>query len=570
MEQFQRAQATIQKYLGMLTVSQKMLIASLVVVMLMTLFVVHQYASESEFSELAPGATAAELQTISAHLQATGQEYREVEGKLMVPASAQRRVFASLVETGNAPADNRIYFDNLIDKQSWTQNYQQNEQLATIARQNELGRSIMAMNGVGKAQVFLDVPKRRGIGVVDRTPTASVVVVARDKLSQDAVDSIAHLVASSTAGLSVENVRVIDGTTNRQMRASSETDFSVASYAEAAAAFERQARDKITDLLSYIPGAIVSVNAQVTMEHRQETDKQFHPEGEGSVALLSRTTSQSMEQVNARQGGAPGVRANVQASVEGSGGTGDTLTKTDEDAEFNTGLGGTETQRVIPGGRLQKMNAVVNIPRDYFVSIWESRQEAGEDGTDPQAPTDADLATVRDEELARIRGEVARLIDFSEMVDGREVDMATLMEESVVISMIPVLPDFVGLSGAGGGLGGGILGMTGPIAVSDLVKTVGIGALAVASLGFVVITAFKANKREILPSAEELVGIPPALQDSDSIVGEAMEADSALAGVELNEDQLKMRKMRDQIAELVTDNPEQAAKVINRWATEPA
>ncbi|MFU8828859.1 MAG: hypothetical protein ACNA8P_05420 [Phycisphaerales bacterium] len=569
MEQFRRAQATIQKYLSMLTVSQKLLIGSLVVVMLMTLFVVHQYASESDFQELAPGATPAEIQTIAAHLQSSGQVYREVDGKILVPASAQRRVFNSLVDSGKAPADNRIYFDNLIEKQSWTQNYQQNEQLATIARQNELARSVVAMNGVSKAQVFLDVPKRRGIGVVDRTPTASVVVIAQGGLNQQTVDSIAHLVASSTAGLSIENVRVIDGTTNRQMRASTENDFSVASYAEAASAFERQARDKITDLLSYIPGVIISVNAQVTMEHRQETDRHFHNEGEGSTSLVRRTSSQNMQQTSARRGGEPGSRANQGADVTTAGGAGDRLSDVGEEMEFATGLGGTETQRVIPGGRLQKMNAVVNIPRGYFVSIWQS-QQVGQDGADPQPPTDGDLAAVRDEELARIRAEVARLIDFSAMVDGRAVDMATVMEESVMVSMIPVLPDFAAFTGGAGGMGAGILGVTGPIAMGDVIKTLGIGALAVASLGFVVMTAFKANRRDDLPSAEELVGIPPALQDANDIVGEAMEADSVLAGLELTDDELKTRKMREQIAELVSDNPEQAARVINRWATEPA
>lgn len=567
MEQFRRAQATIQKYLSMLTVSQKLLIASLVVVLLMTLFVVQQYASTTEYQELAPGATAQELQTIAAHLQATGQEYQEIDGKIMVPASSQRRVFASLVESGNAPADNRIYFDNLVDKQSWTQNYQQNEQLATIARQNELGRSIAALSGINKAQVFLDVPKRRGIGVVDRTPTASVVVIGRNGIGQDTVDSIAHLVASSTAGLSVENVRVIDGTTNRQMRASTENDFSVASYAEAAAAFEKQARDKITDLLSYIPGAIVSVNAQVTMEHKQETDRRFHKQDEGSVALLNSSTTDSMDQTMAERGGGPGTRSNTGTSVEQGESSTDRVSESGEAITFDTAIGGTETQRVIPGGRLQKMNAVVNIPRDYFVSIWKSQQTGEETPDQQEGPTDQDLAAVRDAELNRIKAEVARLIDFSEMVDGREVDMATLMEESVVVSMIPVVPDLLGLSGAGG-MDGGILGMTGPIAVGELVKTVGIGALALASLGFVVMTAFKANRRDVLPSAEELVGVPPALQDSDGIVGEAMEADSALAGLELTDDELKMRKMREQIAELVSEHPEQAAKVVTRWASE--
>ena len=566
MEQFRRAQATIQKYLSMLTASQKLLIASLVVVMLMTLFVVQQYASSPQYQELAPGATAEELQTIVAHLQANGQEYEEVGGRIMVPASSQRRVFASLVQSGNAPADNRIYFDNLVEKQSWTQNYQQNEQLSMIARQNELARSISAMNGVSKAQVFLDVPKRRGIGVVDRTPTASVVVIGSSGLNQDAVDSIAHLVASSTAGLQVENVRVIDGRTNRQMRASGENEFSIASYAEAAASFERQARDKITDLLSYIPGVIISVNAQVTMEHRQETDRKFHPEGDGSTAILRSSSSTNMDQTMASRGGEPGARSNTGVDVTTAGSSSDRVTEGGEDIEFATGMGGVETQRVIPGGRLQKMNAVVNIPRAYFVSIWQSQQD-GQDGADPPAPSDADRTPGRDAELARIQAEGARLIDCSEMVDGREVDMDTLMQESVVVSMIPVLPDFIGMTGAGAG-GGGLLGAGGPIAMGDLVKTVGIGALALASLGFVVMTAFKANRRDVLPTAEELVGVPPALQENDGILGEAMEADSALTGVELDEDELKMRKMKEQIAELVSEHPDQAAAVVTRWATE--
>lgn len=566
MEQFQRAQATIQKYLSMLTVSQKLLIASLLVVMLMTLFVVHQYASDGEFQELAPGATPAEIQTIAAHLQSTGQVYREIDGKIMVPSSSQRRVFDSLVQNGKAPADNRIYFDNLIEKQSWTQNYQQNEQLANIARQNELARSIMAMNGVTKAQVFLDVPKRRGIGIVDRTPTASVVVVASGGVNQNTVDSIAHLVSSSTAGLSVENVRVIDGVTNRQMKASSENEFSVASYAEAAAAFERQARDKITDTLSYIPGVIVSVSAQVSMEHRQETDRRFHNEGEGSAALVSRTSAQNLDQTSARRGGETGVRPNVGADVTQAGSGGDRLNDSSEETEFATGLGGRETQRVIPGGRLQKMNAVVNIPRSYFVAVWQSRQPV-QDGADTPVPTDADLEFVRDEELDRIRQQVARLIDFSAMVEGGTIDMATLMQESVVVSMIPVVPDFIAMTGSSNS-SGGLLGVGGPIALGELIKTVGIGALALVSLGFVVMTAFKANRRDELPTAEELVGIPPALQDADDIVGEALEADSALAGLELSDEELKTRKMREQIKELVTDRPEQAAKVINRWATE--
>src|SRR5690606_39069362 len=137
------------------------------------------------------------------------------------------------------------------------------------------------------------------------------------------------------------------------------------------------------------------------------TDRKYHKVDEGSTSLMSGSTTDSMDQTMAERGGSPGPRSNTQLSVESGGSSTDKVSESSETLTFDTAIGGTETQRVIPGGRLQKMNAVVNIPRDYFVSIWKS-QQTGEDAPDPQAgPTDQDLAAVRDAELNRIKAEVA-------------------------------------------------------------------------------------------------------------------------------------------------------------------
>jgi flagellar biosynthesis/type III secretory pathway M-ring protein FliF/YscJ len=140
-------------------------------------------------------------------------------------------------------------------------------------------------------------------------------------------------------------------------------------------------------------------------------------------------------------------------------------------------------------------------------------------------------------------------------------------EGEVKVSMIPVLPDMLLMSpGAAGASAGGLFSPGG--AMGEMVKSIAVGGLAVVSLGLVLLTAMRANKREDLPSASELVGIPPALHGDSDVVGEAGEADSVLAGVELTEDDLKVREMLDQISSLVGDQPDAAARLITRWVEE--
>ncbi len=76
----------------------------------------------------------------------------------------------------------------------------------------------------------------------------------------------------------------------------------------------------------------------------------------------------------------------------------------------------------------------------------------------------------------------------------------------------------------------------------------------------------KANVREELPSAEELVGIPPALAIDDSeLVGEADETATPLEGMEVDEVSLKQHQLLDQINEMVKSEPDDAAALLRKW-----
>src|SRR5690606_1267592 len=119
--------------------------------------------------------------------------------------------------------------------------------------------------------------------------------------------------------------------------------------------------------------------------------------------------------------------------------------------------------------------------------------------------------------------------------------------------------------GAAGGAGG-IGGITGGGVNDSLVKYVTLGGLAALSLVMMFLMVRKANVREELPTAAELVGMPPALAAADSdLVGEADEAAPALEGVELNDDAIRRQQMLDQIKEMVTTAPEEAAMLLRRW-----
>jgi flagellar M-ring protein FliF len=113
--------------------------------------------------------------------------------------------------------------------------------------------------------------------------------------------------------------------------------------------------------------------------------------------------------------------------------------------------------------------------------------------------------------------------------------------------------------GSGGGLGGAF--------VSDnLVKTVGLGALAVVSLLLMFMMVRRASREEEMPTAEELVGIPPALAQAESdLVGEASESTPAMEGLEIDENDLRRQQMLDQVNELAKNDPDEAATLIRKW-----
>lgn len=577
MDQLRRALSTIGASLGQLTATQKMLIGSLVVIALMALFVVSQYAGTARWVELLPGAAPADQQKTVAFLETANIAYKPEAGKIMVRPEDRRTAIAVLGEAGKLPSDTSVLFQNILDKQSWQMSRQQNDQLYTIALQNELSRVIADFKGVSTATVILDVPEPAGLGTVARKPTASATVFTDGgrPVEQGTVDAIAQLIAGARAGLEVDRVRVIDGSSGRQRRPTSETDVLATTYLEHATKIEQLTSEKLRELLGSIPSVIVAVTAQVDVTRVRATVSKNLPLNEGTLSLPKResTTKQLETQGQAAE---PGVRSNQALDINRGASSGQKSDQNEEESEFENHVGSRVEEISDPRGMPTMLAASVAVPRGYIVALLKQARPAPAAGAPapapdaaPPEPTEQEIQTAFEREKTRIE-ELVKPHVKTRAIDGTQTDGI------VSVSMMPT--DMVGGGGAqqagmlggigGGGGGGGDGGFMSMAMGGSIIDKAVLGVLALVALGLMLSMVKKAARRVELPTAEELVGLPPQLEARSDLIGDAGEGESAMTGIEIGDDEVRVQKMLEQVKDYVGTTPDSAARIVNRWLTQ--
>lgn len=580
MDQIRRILTNAWKQLGNLGTTQKLLIGSILVLLVMTLFLVTQYAGVPARVAPVPTLAASDFDRASQKLRSVGIIATQEKGQLLVPAEDEVAARAALLEDGVVPSsDKAILFENILLRQSWTNSRQQNEQLFRVALQNELSRCISLMQNVKRAQVLIDVPDASGFGPRVKTPRAAVTVVTRDgaAMGQGTVNAVAGVVAGSVAGLDMANIRVIDASTGRQLRPTLDDEQLPTTYLEHAAKVEVSTRDKIENLLSYIPGVVVAVTAQVDVTRSESEVLAYSPEKQGTVSLERERTKTTTQSSESSSGGTPGPTANQTADITVGAGSG-TSNLSEESKLLNEVKVGQKVEKVFdPKGYPTLVAVSVNVPRGYVASLVKPAGGTGGNAPGaaappagaPAGPTDAEVdqkftqsikPMIVDSLIPQIR---ALMVQSGQNVTTATI--RTLAEEMLSVSMIPgdipltAASGTAGMFGGSGG-GGGVFAMG-----TGIADKVVLGVLGVAAMGMMVAMVRKAGRKAEMPTAEELVGLPPALESTSDIIGEAEAANEALAGIEVDDSQLQSQQMLEQIGVLIKENPGSAARLLNRW-----
>ncbi len=545
----QALQRTVQKILEQmkgLSPTAKMLLGSLMIIMAMSLFLVSLYAGRQNMTPLGLGAnvTADARARAVNYLKTSGMKYEVSGTDIMVPAEQKYAVLAYLTESQVIGAD-QINFDRLMNDDSPFRTRDQNRQRYLVAKMNVLASMISQMTGIERATVVLDASDSTSLGKSHVPSSASVTVMTRGSdLGQTQVDAIARLVAGSHAGLKPQNVAIIDSRTGRFLQASTEETIGAGRYMQVKLDAEQHVKSTIENALGFIPGVRIAVNAQVDAKQVvQQTSKYDEPK----VGVVDEMTH-SISSSGAGGGSEPGVQANTGKSISVAAKSGSQLTD-EKSTTSSIPFVGTNSSKINDNkGYALQINASIGVPKSYFVRLFQDQK-----GDAAKQPDQAELDALIQKETDRIKAHVTPLIDTKAMEGA--------VAGTVAVSMIPDFGAIASREQASPELAG-----TGGILSDGLVKYVSLGGLAVVSLAMMFMMVRKAGARTNLPSASELIGIPPALSGTDGdLVGEADEAAPAMEGVELTDDTVRRQQMLDQITEMVSAAPDDAAGLFRRW-----
>ena len=187
------------------------------------------------------------------------------------------------------------------------------------ALEGELARTIETLGPVKTARVHLAMPKPSLFVREQKSPSASVTISLEPgrALDEGQVSAVVHMVSSAVAGLPPGNVTLVDHGGHLLTQSNTAGRDLNDAQLKYAMDVENRYQRRIEAILGPIVGSNnvhAQVTAQIDFSNKEQTQEQYHPNGDPSqAAVRSRQLNQS-EQVNGRNpGGVPGALSNQPA-----------------------------------------------------------------------------------------------------------------------------------------------------------------------------------------------------------------------------------------------------------------
>jgi len=531
----------IQQQLSGLSASQKMLTASLVAIMVMTLIWWARYAGTAELEPvLDQPLPAQEMGQIQQALQSRGINARIVADRVMVSAERKMEAVAALAYSNALPSNITAAWDQMVKQMSPWDSRAKTELIHNQMKERMLSGVITDFfPGVARANVIINPVSERRIGG-SLEPSASVQITTRGNVEnlKRLVDAAAATVASAVPGLAKSRVSVVvDGRPMRSQDASS--SFAGAELFEQIEQQERRISEKIASLLT--PGALVAVTVDVqtvsSVETRETYDAKNTFTKEQTLESETQETTEPAPTVSE-----PGAVSNMGLSLPGaaivSGATSTSEKTRTENAIFPSKS--TETINK-PAGKATVASAAVRLPRSYFVAKYKAANP-----NQQKEPDDAALQPIVTAELSSVRKTIQDAV-------GMQSD-ANLTVDMYYDTTIPLLAATEQAQSSGG------VGRM----VNSYAREIAVGALAIISL-FMVSMIVKKGAPTPAITVTPQPDLPPQLQAGEEIAGVVGDGKISLDAVELDEDAVHAQQMVEQVSTMVKENPEAAANLVKRW-----
>lgn len=388
-----RTEAIVQQLLNVwmaLDVRRQVTVVAATAAMFLAVIAMSRIATAPSMTLLYAGLENGAAGEVLRSLEQRGIPY-EVRGGSIFVSGAERDQLRMTLASEGLPANSSQGYELLDSLSGFGTTSQMFDAAYWRAKEGELARTIVAGPHVAMARVHIastgSNPFQRSV-----TPTASVSITPNGSgLTAQHVKAIKFLVASAVAGLSPDDVAVIDAN-GALLGAVDETV--PASGAEDKA---QKLRERVERLLEARVGhgnAVVEVSVDTVTETEELRERRFDPE---SRVVISTDTEERTSNSNEAGGGDVTVASNLP---DGDAAGGDTASSQNSETRERVNYEVSETERAI----IRAPGAVKRVTVAVLVNETISISESGQSVLTPRT----------EEELEALRELVASAVGFDE------------------------------------------------------------------------------------------------------------------------------------------------------------
>jgi flagellar M-ring protein FliF len=306
-------------------------------------------------------------------------------GTILIPADQVTKIRMQLATDGLPSAGVGYEIFDKSDTFGTTAFVQNVNRLRAI--EGELARTIRSLDSIVSARVHLVIPDRQIFARDNQPPSASVVVKTRTRLSRGQVSAIQHLVAAAVAGLTANNVALVDDKGELLAGGNGDGDnASAAGQEERISGFEDRLRQRVENIVSSIVGpghARVQVAADMDFNRVTETAETFDPDSK--VVRSSQTVQQDSASKDNRAAAAVSVGTAIPGQAAPPAPAADNASvsnNTRNEETINYEISKTTKTQTLDAGQVKKLSVAVVVDGTYTPGANGARTYAARSGDD--------------------------------------------------------------------------------------------------------------------------------------------------------------------------------------------
>jgi flagellar M-ring protein FliF len=467
-------------------------------------------------------------------------------GRVKVPHAQRAAYLAALADAKALPPNfgdkqREANDGNLFDPPK------QREQRLDQARQDEMSQVLTSMKGIERASVMIDKQASSGLGQSpQKTASVFASAIGGVPLSDEQVDAIRYYVVFANAGMKTENVMILDA--NGPARPPDlEGGGGNDPYTRAVRRNEEALNAKIrASLAAYIPS--VTVTSTVELDHEKGTrtvENKFDPK---PVPVRSMENSRSTIREATAAGGAPGLQpqgggVNQPASIASAGGKGPNETSEENKSEVVNANSSKITETETYGLVMKSAKVSVGIPVSHFEKVWREQNPVKE-GEEVKKPDQAAIDKIREEITQNVRATVATLLPNTPDVKDPTALVTVTTFQDIRPTEIPA-----------------------PAITQRMLSWVGQNWSMVAMVGLVLMSVgmLRSVLRGVPAAAPEPTAISARITAAESKTEEKEEMPEVTAARRLRRISGSGPSLRDELSELVKEDPDSAASILRTW-----